>query len=89
MVEQLDGFKVAETDMRLRGPGDIFGTKQSGFPEFKYVNIIDDTALLLSARDTAFKIVTDDPHFNRAENKIIRRILSEHYKPQLEFIKIA
>ncbi len=89
MVEHLDGFKIAEVDMKLRGPGDIFGTKQSGFPEFKFTNIIEDTDLLISARESAIKIITDDPHLKRNENKIIREILSRQYKPQLEYIKIA
>jgi ATP-dependent DNA helicase RecG len=89
MVENLDGFKVAEVDMKLRGPGDIFGTRQSGFPEFKYINIIEDTELLLSAKDKAFGIITDDPDLNKDENKIIRKILSREYKPQLSYIRIA
>ncbi len=88
MVEQLDGFKIAEVDMKLRGPGDIFGTKQSGFPEFKYINVLE-TDLLLSARENAFKIIADDPHLNKDENKIIRTVLSREYKPQLEYIRIA
>ncbi len=89
MVEHLDGFKVAEVDMKLRGPGDIFGTKQSGFPEFRFVNLIDDTDMLLSAKETAFKIISDDPYFKKEENKVIRKILSAEYSPQLEYIKIA
>ncbi len=89
MAEHLDGFKVAEVDMKLRGPGDIFGTKQSGFPEFRFVNLIDDTELLLSAKETAFKIVSDDPYFKKEENNVIRNILSAEYSPQLEYIKIA
>jgi ATP-dependent DNA helicase RecG len=89
MVEHLDGFKVAEVDMKLRGPGDIFGTKQSGFPEFRFVNLIDDTDMLLSAKETAFKIISDDPYFKKEENKVIRNILSAEYSPQLEYIKIA
>lgn len=88
MVEHLDGFKIAEVDMKLRGPGDIFGTKQSGFPEFKYINFLE-TDLLLSARSSAFKIIADDPHLNNEENKVIRKILSRDYRPQLEYIKIA
>jgi ATP-dependent DNA helicase RecG len=89
MVDHLDGFKIAEVDMKLRGPGDIFGTQQSGFPEFRFINIIEDTELLISVRESAFNIVTNDPHLVKAENKIIREILSKQYKPQLEYIKIA
>ncbi len=89
MVEYLDGFKLAEVDMKLRGPGDIFGTRQSGFPEFRYVNLIEDSELLLSAKETAFRIVGEDPHLNEDRNKIIKKILSSDYSGQLEYIKIA
>jgi ATP-dependent DNA helicase RecG len=89
MVEHPDGFKIAEVDMKLRGPGDIFGTKQSGFPDFKYANIIEDTELLLSAKEQAFKIINSDSHLTKEENRVIRKILSDKYTPQLEYIKIA
>ena len=89
MVEYLDGFKVAEVDMKLRGPGDIFGTRQSGFPEFRYINLIEDTDLLLSSKETAFGIVAVDPHLNNEQNKLIKKVLSSDYPNQLEYIKIA
>lgn len=89
MVEYLDGFKVAEVDMKLRGPGDIFGTKQSGFPEFRYINLIEDTGLLISAKETAFRIIGEDPHLTKEQNNPIKKILSTDYTEQLEFVKIA
>ena len=89
MVEYLDGFKVAEVDMKLRGPGDIFGTRQSGFPEFRYINLIEDTDLLLSSKETAFGIVAVDPHLKNEQNKLIKKVLSSDYPNQLEYIKIA
>ncbi len=89
MVEYLDGFKVAEVDMKLRGPGDIFGKQQSGFPDFRYVNLIEDTDLLLSSKSTAFRIITEDPHLNKDQNKLIKKILSTDYAGHLEYVKIA
>ncbi len=89
MVEYLDGFKVAEVDMKLRGPGDIFGTRQSGFPEFRYINLIEDTDLLLSSKETAFGIVAGDPHLNKEQNRLIKKVLSSDYPARLEYIKIA
>ncbi len=89
MVEFLDGFKVAEVDMKLRGPGDIFGTRQSGFPEFRYVNLIEDSELLISAKETAFRIIGEDPHLTKEQNKLIKKTLTSDYSGQLEFIKIA
>ena len=79
MVEYLDGFKVAEVDMKLRGPGDIFGTRQSGFPEFRYINLIEDTELLISAKETAFRIIGEDPHLaknrTRSSKKFFLQII--------------
>jgi len=89
MVEYLDGFKVAEVDMKLRGPGDIFGTRQSGFPDFRYVNLIEDSELLISAKESAFRIIGEDPHLAKEQNKLIKKILSTDYSGQLEYIKIA
>ncbi|NOX17571.1 MAG: ATP-dependent DNA helicase RecG, partial [Chlorobi bacterium] len=51
MVNFSDGFKLSEIDLKLRGPGDIFGTKQSGFPELKYADIIEDKNLLIKAKE--------------------------------------
>ncbi len=89
MTEHLDGFKVAEVDMKLRGPGDIFGKQQSGFPGFRYINLIEDTDLLLSSKDDAFRIIADDSHLTKHENRVIKKILSSDYTSQLDYIKIA
>jgi ATP-dependent DNA helicase RecG len=89
MVGNLDGFKVAEVDMKLRGPGDIFGKQQSGFPDFRYINLIEDTDILLSSKEAAFRIIADDPHLIKDENRLIKKILTSDYTSQLEYIKIA
>jgi ATP-dependent DNA helicase RecG len=80
MVETTDGFKIAEVDLKLRGPGDFFGTKQSGMPEFKIANIVEDSELLLLARKEAFALVVSDPHLRRTENATIRRHFELRYK---------
>ncbi|GAB4297580.1 MAG: ATP-dependent DNA helicase RecG [Ignavibacteriaceae bacterium] len=89
MVKYNDGFKIAEEDMKLRGPGDVFGTMQSGFPELKYANLSTDTELLIEARKHAFKIVNSDPGFKRPQNKIISAQLSAYHSSALSYIKIA
>lgn len=58
MTETTDGFVLAEEDLKMRGSGDIFGTKQSGLPEFKAADIIEDYPILEEARKTAVEIVT-------------------------------
>ncbi|HEY4613317.1 MAG TPA: ATP-dependent DNA helicase RecG [Bacteroidota bacterium] len=80
MVETTDGFKIAEVDLKLRGPGEFFGTKQSGLPEFKIANLVDDHELLTLARKEAFALVARDPHLRRAEHAAIRRHFEARYK---------
>jgi ATP-dependent DNA helicase RecG len=89
MVKHLDGFKVAEVDLKLRGPGDIFGIKQSGFPELKYADITTNTKILMEAKQAAFKIIEDDPHLQKSSHAIIKRNLLEHYQHSLKYAKIA
>ncbi len=89
MVKHTDGFKVAEVDLKLRGPGDIFGTKQSGFPELKYADVVKDNDIIVDAKKTAFKIIHDDPHLTNQSNFVIRKNLTEHYKDNLKFANIA
>ena len=63
-----DGFKVAEKDLEIRGPGDIEGTKQSGLLNFKLANIVTDKAMLDVAKNDAVKILENDPDLNMEEN---------------------
>lgn len=55
-----DGFRIAEADLMIRGPGDFLGTKQSGLPEFRFANMIRDSRILAEAREEAFRIVKED-----------------------------
>ena len=89
MVNYSDGFKIAEMDLKLRGPGNIFGTEQSGFPELKHVNIIEDSEVIIKAKQAAFKLVEDDPHLTKPANKVVRKNLIEHYSDNLRYAKIA
>ncbi len=68
MTETSDGFKLSEEDLKLRGPGDFFGTKQSGLPEFKVADMIHDYRALETARNDAqeiieFNLLDEDPKF--------------------------
>jgi len=56
-----DGFRIAEADLRLRGPGELLGTRQSGLPELKAARLIEDAKLLEQAREDAFALVARDP----------------------------
>lgn len=89
MAKYSDGFKIAEIDLKLRGPGDIFGIKQSGFPELKHVDIIHDTELIMQAKREAFALIENDPHLSSTNNLIIKDNLLRHYRSSLKFASIA
>lgn len=71
MVETNDGFKIAEADLKLRGPGEIEGTRQSGAREFKLFNIISDQEILNTSRSIALKILEKDPSLKHPENQVL------------------
>ena len=70
-----DGFKIAEKDLELRGPGDIEGTRQSGALNFKLASIINDKALLSIAKHEAEKITEEDADLMMAENLRLKQYL--------------
>ena len=67
-----DGFKIAEEDMKLRGPGDFFGVRQSGDIQFRLADIYTDASILKKASDDADKILADDPDLSKPENAALR-----------------
>lgn len=71
MCKTNDGFEIADVDLRLRGPGDLSGTQQSGLPDFKISNLATDGAILTNARNTAIKILEKDPQLTLPENQLI------------------
>lgn len=72
MVSTNDGFKIAEVDMELRGPGDILGTQQSGLPEMKVADLARDKDIHLAARDCAVDLLSSDPELNHPEHISLR-----------------
>ena len=76
MKETTDGFRIAERDLQLRGPGELLGVRQSGFLRFRVADLARDADLLASARDEAHRILAEDPGFLRAENAPIGRALA-------------
>jgi ATP-dependent DNA helicase RecG len=76
LEETNDGFVIAEADLRLRGPGDILGTAQSGLPPLKLGDLFRDAELMKLARNHAFLIFEHDPQFERPENAGCRKLLA-------------
>ena len=79
MVATNDGFVIAEKDLEIRGPGNFFGTEQSGLPVFKHANIVRDRELLNQARILAFDIIAKDENLQLPENVILKEIYFQTY----------
>jgi len=77
MVNSNDGFEIAEVDLKLRGPGDIMGTQQSGVLNLQIADLVKDKDILLLGRNYAFKVLNDDPSMQKPENKILRMVFME------------
>jgi ATP-dependent DNA helicase RecG len=82
------GFKLSEIDLKLRGPGDIFGISQSGYPELKYADIVNDSNLLLIAKTFAFSVVEDDIFLQKEKNFLIKKTLESKYSSNLTYSSI-
>ena len=89
MVQTTDGFKIAEVDLHLRGPGEFFGTQQSGMPELHIANLLDDSELVVQARKEAFDLIKNDPHLRQKENGCIKNYFEKEFRDILELGKIG
>lgn len=89
MVKTNNGFEIAETDLKLRGPGDIFSTKQSGFPDLKHADLIHDADLISLTKNIAFDLINKDPSLDSPSNSVVRKNLIKHYSDNLQYAKIA
>jgi ATP-dependent DNA helicase RecG len=89
MEQTTDGFKIAEEDLAIRGPGELMGTQQSGLPDFRVANFARDIQLLTEARKEAFGIITRDPLLSMPEHYFMRETLKERWKGRLELATIG
>lgn len=85
MCDTEDGFKISEIDLKLRGPGDVLGTRQSGLPDFKYLDITSDGEIISQARKEAFSIIDKDFYLKEPENAIIKKNYLVYYKEKNYF----
>ncbi len=88
-AETNDGFKLAETDLQLRGPGNLFSTKQSGFPPLMIADLIRDEKILKRAQADARKLIASNPNLNGEEFSRLRELVTARYGQSLEISDVG
>jgi ATP-dependent DNA helicase RecG len=89
MVRTNNGFEIAEADLRLRGPGDIAGTLQSGLMNFKIANLATDHKFIQAARFTAIDMIREDPNLLKPENQLLRNYILEYTQRKINWAEIS
>jgi ATP-dependent DNA helicase RecG len=88
LVQTNDGFRIAEEDLRLRGPGQLFGTRQSGMPEFRIYDF-SDPEILREAREDAFALTRTDPELRQPQHALLRARVLEQYGRRFVFADVG
>ena len=89
MESTTDGFVISDEDLKLRGPGEFFGIRQSGFLKYKIADMVTDGPILRNARQAAFELVKADPNLNQPEHELIRTRFMAEYQDKLEQANIS
>ncbi len=84
-----DGFVIAEEDLKLRGSGEFFGTRQHGLPDLRFANLVEDQKIIQAARQDAFRLVEKDPHLRLPENQSIRHYFRKKYAEKFKIVQIS
>jgi len=84
-----DGFRIAEEDLAIRGPGEFLGERQSGFYQFRVANLMRDTEILSEAREDAFRLVEGDPKLAYLTYKLLRQMFRGGQMERDEFVEVA
>jgi len=84
MEKEHNGFRIAQADLRLRGPGELLGTRQSGLAGFRLANLIRDSQLLVAARQEALDWLARDPALKSASSRSLATILRQRWGKRLE-----
>ena len=87
MTRTNNGFELAEIDLEIRGPGEFFGTRQSGLPEFRIADIIKDAALLEAAKSEAEKIITIAPDLTQADHRLVKSLVEQNWDSKANLIQ--
>jgi ATP-dependent DNA helicase RecG len=89
MVSTTNGFDIAEADLKLRGPGDLMGTQQSGILDLLIADLGKDTQILEIARQAAEKLLENDPNLDKEENALIKQQVLRQRKSSLNWSRIG
>jgi ATP-dependent DNA helicase RecG len=89
LVATQDGFRIAEVDLQLRGPGEFFGTRQSGLPQFRVADLLRDAPLLKEARREAAALVAADPELRDPEHRALRQGLLARWRGKLALASVG
>jgi len=89
MEETNDGFRIAEKDLELRGPGEFLGTRQSGLPDFRAASLLRDGALVRAAQEDAIAWLRQDPGLRGAESAAVREVLENRWAGRLELARVG
>jgi ATP-dependent DNA helicase RecG len=89
MEKTNDGFQIAEQDLELRGPGEFFGIRQSGLPDFRVAHLIRDTPILIEARKEAFRLVQEDPALAQPPHSALKHVVMNRWRGRLELATIG
>jgi ATP-dependent DNA helicase RecG len=88
LVETSDGFRIAEEDLKIRGPGDLAGTKQHGELDFVFANLVQDGPLLERARSAALRILEADPELSKPEHsRMLEKVLDK--RPEQALMSVS
>jgi ATP-dependent DNA helicase RecG len=89
MTRTNNGFEIAEEDLQMRGPGELMGTIQHGFPEFKAGNLIKDEDIISFSKDFARKLIDSDPLLNEQKNAELKKLIFKNFATKLKLINIG
>jgi len=89
MTQTTDGFRIAEEDLSLRGPGEFMGTRQSGIPPFRIANLARDVGILGKAREAAFALAESDPKLADPDHTRIKEVLLARWEGRLTLADIS
>jgi ATP-dependent DNA helicase RecG len=88
ILKSNDGFVIAEEDLKIRGPGDFMGTRQSGIPILRVANLIRDIKILEAARKEAFALIDRDPHLKNPEHQSLKQTMHKYLGDKLNLLNI-